>query len=301
MKKVHSHPQLKTKNPSHEKYLWMALAITCSFIVVELIGSWLSGSLALLSDAAHLFTDAAALMISIIAMRLSKKIADKKRTFGYYRIEILAAAINAGLLFVVSFFIFYEAYQRFFTPTEIQSLSMLIIALIGLIANLICMRLIYPGSLENLNIKSAYLDARADMLSSLGVIVTAVLIYFTKWQSFDSIVAVGISLWILPRAWTLLKECINILLEGVPEGIILSEVKDVLVTLKGVNDVHDVHVWALSSGKISLTAHLVVDKSKEDYQSLLKAVSQILEDKFNITHTTIQIETVKCEHDDDRF
>jgi cobalt-zinc-cadmium efflux system protein len=285
------------KASKHEKYLWMALSITISFVIVEMAGSIISGSLALLSDAAHLFTDAAALIISIVAIRLSKKLADKKRTFGYYRFEILAAVVNAVLLFFVSFFIFYQAYLRFFTPTHIQSLSMLLVAIIGLIANLCCMWLIYPGSLESLNVRSAYLDARADMLSSLGVIFTAIAIYYTEWQHLDSIVAIGISLWILPRAWTLLKECINILLEGVPEGIELGEIHDALLTLNGVFDVHDVHVWALTSGKISLTAHLVIDQSVENLQSLLKSASKILEEKFNITHTTIQIETDKCDHD----
>lgn len=286
-----------TKKTNHEKYLWIALSITSAFIVVEIFGSIISGSLALLSDAAHLFTDAAALIISIIAMRLSRRMADNKRTFGYYRLEILAATINAGLLFFVSFYIFHEAYQRFSVATEIQSISMLFVATIGFLANLICMWLIYPGSLESLNIKSAYLDARADMLSSLGVILTAILLYFTKWQHLDSLVAIGISLWILPRAWLLLKECINILLEGVPEGIELSEINIALLALNGVTDVHDLHVWALTNKKISLTAHLVIDESVENIQTLLVAATELLENQFNVYHSTIQIETKHCGHD----
>lgn len=287
----------KINQPSkQEKRLWMALGITSTYIFVEIIGSFISGSLALLSDAAHLFTDAAALIISIIAMRLSQRLADKKRTFGYYRIEILAAAINAGLLFFVAFFIFYEAYHRLHEPSQIHTMTMLVVASVGFFANFISMRLLHEDSLNSLNIKSAYLDAMADMISSVAVIITSLLIYFTKWQILDSIVAIGISFWILPRAWRLMKECVNILLEGVPEGIELAEINTALLTLTGVKDVHDVHVWALTNGKISLTAHLVIDQPIENFQALLQGASKILEEQFNITHSTIQFETVKCDH-----
>lgn len=285
-----------------EKRLWIALSITTIYIFVEIIGSIISGSLTLLSDAAHLFTDAAALIISIVAMRLSRRSADKKRTFGYYRIEILAAAINASLLFFVASFIFYEAYQRLHRPSEIHSILMLLVAVVGFIVNLISVRLLRQDSFKNINIKSAYLDALADLISSVAVILTSILIYYTKWHMLDSIVAIGISLWILPRAWRLMKECVNILLEGVPEGIEVHKINNALLTIPGVQEVHDVHVWALTSGKISLTAHVVIDKSMdnlhENLQTLLQAATKILEEQFNITHSTIQFETVKCSHDD---
>ena len=285
----HKHPT--TKN---EKRLWIALGLTVTFIFIEVLGCLISGSLALLSDAAHLFTDAAALIISITAMKLAKKQADKKRTFGYYRIEILAAAFNATILFLVAIYIFYEAYERFFTTYTVHTTSMIVVASIGAIFNLISTHILHAGSKHSLNIKSAYLDAQADLLSSLAVILTAFLIQITKWQPLDSIMAVGIALWIIPRTWSLLKESINILLEGVPEGIELAEINDALMELSGVSDVHDIHVWALSSGKISLTAHLVVYDIAKNEPLLIQKAAKILEEKFNITHTTIQIESVRC-------
>jgi cobalt-zinc-cadmium efflux system protein len=288
---THNH----TKHIKQEKYLWIALGLTVTFTSVELLGSLFSHSLALLSDAAHLFTDATALIISITAMRLGRREADKKRTFGYYRLEILAAAFNATILFLVALFIFYEAYERFLTnAAPVHTTGMLIVAGIGVVINLTSTILLHEGSRASLNIKSAYLDAQADMLSSLGVILTALLIGLTGWQYLDSIMAIIISIWILPRAWQLLKESINILLEGVPEGIELAEINDAILQLPGVVDVHDLHVWALTNHKISLSAHLVINKNIQNEQSILQMAMQVIEEKFSISHSTIQIETIKC-------
>ncbi len=286
----------RLQNLNSEKRLWIALVLKVAFIILEIGGGFFSNSLALLSDAAHLFTDAAALIISIIAIQLSKRKADTKRTFGYYRFEILAAAFNAALLFLVAFYIFYEAYSRFFFPHPIQTTSMVVVASIGVAINFFSARLLQKSSEENLNIKSAYLDAKADMLSSLVVILTAIVIQNTDWAYVDSMMAVGISIWILPRSWSLLKESINILLEGVPEGINIEEINHALKQLTEISDVHDLHVWALTNGKISLTAHFVTANPTDNNQLLLKKASELLEQKFNITHSTIQIETVKCGH-----
>lgn len=279
----------------HEKYLWIAFSLTTTFIVVEVVGSILSHSLALLSDAAHLFTDGSAQIISIIAIRLARREADTKRTFGYYRFEILAAMLNACILTLVAVFIFYKAYERFFETPEIHTTGMLLIAIAGLIINIISVTLLRPGSKESLNVKSAYIDAQADMIGSIGVIITAVLIEFTHWIFLDSIMALLIALWILPRTWSLLKESINILLEGVPDGIDLKDIHAKLSTLPGVQDVHDIHVWALTNGKISLTAHLVVDKTHNN-PHLLQTSAQLLEQQFAITHSTLQIEETHCNH-----
>lgn len=284
-----------TKSIRNEKYLWVALTLTTLFVIVEIIGSVISNSLALLSDAAHLLSDAAALIISIIAIRLGRRQSDTKRTFGYYRFEILAAIINAVILFLVAFYIFYEAYIRLFSIHYIRTTPMLIVAATGVIVNFISVWLLRIPSKENLNIKSAYLDAKADLISSLGVILGAILIRLTAWQHIDSIIAIGIAVWILPRAWTLLKECVNILLEGVPEGIELAEINNALMNIKGVLDVHDLHVWALTSGKISLTAHLVVEEALAHKHALLNSATKLLEEKFQITHSTIQIEITKCD------
>ncbi len=280
----------------HEKFLWIAFSLTTTFIFVEVIGAVLSNSLALLSDAAHLFTDASALIISIIAIRLGKRQADHKRTFGYHRFEILAATLNASILFAVAIFILYQAYKRFFLTPEIHTMGMLSIAIAGFFINLISVCLLRAGSRESLNIKSAYIDAQADMVSSIGVIITALLIEWTHYEHLDSMMAILIAIWILPRTWKLLKESINILLEGVPDGIDIEKIQVALSKLSGVENIHDIHVWALTSGKISLTAHIVTGNNNQNNQAILISAGNILENDFDITHSTLQIEEVHCKH-----
>jgi len=286
------------KNRSPETKLKIALALTAVFAVVEVIGGTLSGSLALLSDAAHMFTDVSALVIALTAIQLSKRVADVKRTFGYYRFEILAAVLNAVILILVAIYIFIEAYHRINKPTDIHIQGMFIIASIGLAVNLIGIKLLHHDSHKHLNVKGAYLEAWADMLGAVGVITAAIIIQFTGWRFVDSIIAIAIGLWVLPRAWTLLKESLNILLEGVPEGIELNAIHTVLSEVKGVLDVHDLHVWALTSGKISLTVHLIVEENNPNIQTILNSAAKLLEERFEITHTTIQLETNHCGHDD---
>lgn len=282
----HSHGKIRA---GHEKTLWIALALTTTFLIVEIIGAFVTNSLALLSDAAHMFTDAAALAISLAAIQIGKRIADRKRTFGYYRFEILAAAFNATLLVLVAIYILYEAYQRLRTPAEIQSMGMLVIAVAGLCINLISMRLLRAGSEESLNVKGAYLEVWSDMLGSIGVIAAALIIRFTGWNWVDSLVGAAIGLWVLPRTWTLLKESINILLQGVPKGIDLEVIEPALRGIDGVNEIHDLHVWSLTSGKNVLSVHVVADLSRRTDQEILSEVDRLVRG-FEITHTTIQIE-----------
>ncbi|POF41160.1 cation transporter [Pseudomonas laurylsulfativorans] len=283
----HSHGEVRA---GHEKKLWIALALTTSFMVAEVIGAFITGSLALLSDAAHMLTDSTALAISLVAIQIAKRPADRKRTFGYARFEILAAAFNAMLLFMVAVYILYEAYQRIKTPTEIQSTAMLIVALIGLAVNLVSMRLLMSGSNESLNVKGAYLEVWSDMLGSLGVIGAALIIRFTGWIWIDSIVAAAIGFWVLPRTWVLLKESMNILLQGVPDGIDIAEVELRIRAVKGIEDIHDLHIWALTSGKNVMSAHLVVQHSSGGEQEILTEVTRLMSDEFHIDHTTLQIE-----------
>lgn len=280
-----------------ERYLWIALILTAIFTVVELIGGFLLGSLALLSDAAHMFTDVAALIIALSAVQIGKRVADVKRTFGYYRFEIIAAVVNALILFLVAIYIFYEAYQRFFSPVEVEPKGMLIIATIGLIINYTAVRLLQEGSKESLNVRGAYLEALADMLGSAGVIIAAILIYLTNYNGIDSIIAIVIGLWVLPRAWILLKSGINILLEGVPDGIELKTIHAALAELPEVLNVHDLHVWAVTSNKVSLTVHLVIAPSS-NLQAILTNAKNLLAEKFRIHHSTIQLEIENCGHDD---
>lgn len=277
-----------------ERSLIYALLLTASFLVAEVVGGIITGSLALISDAAHMLTDVAALSIALLAIRIAKRPIDAIRTFGYYRFEILAAAFNAILLFFVALYIIYEAYQRLQHPPEIYSIGMLIIASTGLIVNLVSMRLLMTGQNQSLNMKSAYLEVWSDMLGSVGVIVAAIVIRFTGWTWVDSIIAILIGLWVLPRTWILLKESINVLLEGVPEGIDLLKLKQSLHSVEGVVDIHDTHVWAITSDKINFTAHVLADP-KFDWEVVSANIRRLLSTQYNISHTTLQYETHKCE------
>lgn len=292
----HSH----VSGSQNERSMWIAFGLTTTLLTAEFIGGIVTGSLALISDAAHMFTDAAALAIALAAMRIARRPADRQRSFGYYRFEILAAAFNAILLFIVALYILYEAYQRLSNPPEIQSMAMLWIAVLGLAINLVSMRLLSGGTTESLNVKGAYLEVWSDMLGSLGVIAGALIIRFTGWAWVDSVVAVGIGLWVLPRTWTLLKASINILLEGVPEEIDIAHVRQTLLELPNITGVHDLHIWAISSGKVSLTVHLVY-KPETSVESILNAARHRLAEKFGITHITVQCELVPCEQTDEEF
>ncbi|MFK3794021.1 cation diffusion facilitator family transporter [Pseudomonas piscis] len=283
----HSHGQVRA---GHERKLWMALGLTGSFMIAEVIGAFVTGSLALLSDAAHMLTDTLALAISLVAIQVAKRPADRKRTFGYARFEILAAAFNALLLFVVAFYILFEAWQRLQAPPEIQSTGMLVIAVLGLIVNLISLSLLASGSSQSLNVKGAYLEVWSDMLGSLGVILAALVIMYTGWGWVDSLVAAAIGLWVLPRTWTLLRESTNVLLQGVPEGIDIDQVEQGIRGVPGVSDVHDLHIWALTSGKNVLSAHLVAQVGSRDEQAILAEVSELVQERFEIAHVTLQVE-----------
>jgi len=284
----HSH------STSNERALKFALTLTSTFLLVELAGGIVTKSLALISDAAHMFTDAAALAIALAAIQIAKRPADKARTFGYYRFEILAAAFNALLLFGVALYILYEAYRRLKSPPEIQSTGMLVVALVGLVVNFLSIRVLAGGKDHSLNVKGAYLEVWSDLLGSLGVIVGALVIRFTGWTWVDSTVAVLIGLWVLPRTWALLKASLNILLEGVPEDIDIAQVEEALLAVKGVKSIHDLHVWALTSGKPSLTVHLVNEEAVNAEREILPSIRTVLADRFGITHVTIQCELVPC-------
>ena len=265
----HNHALPKGQN---QKYLLIAFVLTSTFLVAEVIGGLVTGSLALLSDAAHMLTDASALAIALIAIQIAKRAADSRRTFGYHRFEILAASFNAIMLFFVAMYILYEAYRRFKSPIEIQSMGMLIIASLGLIINLISMKLLSSGKDASLNIKGAYLEVWSDMLGSVGVIAGALIIRFTGWTWVDSVIAVGIGFWVLPRTWILLREGINVLLEGVPEHIDLEKLRKSVSDIAGVRSIHDLHVWSITSGKISLTMHVVGDLEAFNRDRLLTEI-----------------------------
>jgi cobalt-zinc-cadmium efflux system protein len=286
----HAHDHTRDANPAA---LRKVLALTGTFLIVEVVGGLLTGSLALLSDAAHMFTDTAALAIALAATRIGERPADSRRTFGYQRFEILAASVNAVLLFAVGFYILYEGYRRLIEPPHIQSLGVLAIAGLGLLVNLLAMRILWAGQKSSVNMRGAYLEVWSDALASLGVLAGAMILWRTGWSWVDTAVAVGIGLWVLPRAWSLLKETVNVLLEGVPEGIELDEVVDAIASTAGVADVHDLHVWALTSSAPSLSAHLVVCDGA-DTDAVRIAVAHALAHRFDIHHATLQTERVDC-------
>lgn len=303
---AHGHDHEKGGHAGHdhaaganEKSLKIALALTCAFLVVELTGGFIAHSLALLSDAAHMFTDTAALAIALMAIRIAKRPADSKRTFGYHRVEILAAAFNAVLLLVVAVYILWEAYLRLKAPPAIGSNLMLGIAIVGLVVNLLSMKVLRGGQEESLNVKGAYLEVWADMIGSIGVILGAVLIKFTGWSWVDSAVAVLIGLWVVPRTVTLLKSSINILLEGVPEDVDLAKVKEALLGVPGVKSLHDLHVWSVTSGKTTLTVHLVTEPATNGEADVLAEVRQRMAKDFGIRHVTVQCETTPCHQTDE--
>ena len=283
-----------TSEIRHERPLWWAFGLTLAFLIAEVIGGILTNSLALLSDAAHMATDVIALAISLVAVRLSRKPADAKRTYGYARMEAIGAMVNGLLLFAVAFYVLWEAAHRFSEPPEVASIGMMVIASLGLLVNLIAMRLLKAGSGESLNLKGAYLEVWADMLGSLGVIIAAVLIMVTGWRVVDPIVAVLIGLWVLPRTWTLLREAGKVLMQGVPSGLDLEIVRRALTEQPGVAQVHDLHIWALASRQPVMTAHLVLTDPTLNVDDLRRTVTQMLEDRFDIGHATLQVESSDC-------
>ncbi|EOR10203.1 MAG: cation diffusion facilitator family transporter [Acinetobacter sp.] len=290
----HSHAAVTEGNI---KKLTIALILTSTFLVVEVVAGLITQSLALLSDAAHMFTDAAALAIALVAIKIAKRPADNKRTFGYQRFEILAALFNASMLFFVAMYILYEAYQRFTQPPEIQSVGMLIVASLGLIINLISMKLLMSSAAESLNMKGAYLEVLSDALGSVAVIVGAVVIYFTNWYWVDTILAVAIGFWVLPRTWILLKQSINILLEGVPEEVDIEKLRNDLLALEGVESIHQLKVWAITSKNIHLTVHLFAPQA--DRNQLHRVATEMLSHEHGIAEVTLQIEDdeeMNCKH-----
>ena len=286
----HSHGP---RSGANEQKLWIVLGLTGAFLVAELIAAYITHSLALLSDAAHMFTDVAALAVSLMAIRIGRRAADRKRTFGYQRFEILAAAYNASVLFLVALYILYEAIERLRAPIAIPTTAMLVVAVLGLIVNLIGMRLLQSGSEQSLNMKGAYLEVWSDMLGSVGVIGAALLMKWTGYAWIDSVVAVGIGLWVLPRTWTLLKESVNVLLQGVPSNINLDKVESGIAGIAGVTAIHDLHVWSLTAGKDVLSAHVVIDISQKGEQQLLTEIDGVVRG-LGIHHSTVQVETASC-------
>lgn len=269
--------------------LKITLALTAAYMVAEIVGGLLTGSLALLADAAHMATDVGGLAFALFAIWIGERPPDARKTFGYYRAEILAALANGALLFGVAFYILFEAYERFREPVRVASGAMLAVAAVGLVVNLIGMYLLKAGAGESLNVKGAYLEVMSDLLGSVGVLVAAGLIWLTGWEWVDPAFSVVIGLFILPRTWRLLREAVDVLLEGVPREIDLPEVERAMSESQGVLGAHDLHAWSLTSGKHLLSAHVQVAPGV-DRDEILKNLKAVLRERFGFDHVTLEIE-----------
>ena len=276
--------------------LMLATAITATFTVVELVGGWLSGSLALLSDAGHMFTDTLALGLSLVAVRIALQPATDRRTFGSMRAEILAAFVNGATLVLISLLIFYESVGRLLHPRFIDAPVMLGVAVAGLAANAAGVYILRDRSAGNLNVRGAMWHMLGDLLSSVGVIVGAVLIMLFDLRAADPVLSIVIGAIILVGAWKLVTQATAILLESVPGHLKLDDVRQAILSVEGVEDVHDLHVWTLSSGFYAMSGHIVVrDRPVSDCSGLIARSEGVLRERFGISHTTIQVECRTCE------
>ncbi len=276
---------------ANKKALAVVLSFTLTYMVAEIIGGLITGSLALLADAAHMASDNVALGLALFAFWLSDKPATPNRSFGYKRGEILAALFNGVTIVAISLWIFYEAYQRFRDPPEILGGWMMVVAVIGLVVNIAGALILTRSAGENLNMQGALRHILADLLGSIGVIAAAVVILLTGWAYADPLISVFIGVLVLFSSWKLLRDSVNILLEGSPPGIDAREVGEKLVGVEGVEEVHDLHVWEITSGFPALAAHVLVGR-EEDCHQRRRELEELLEHEFGIEHTTLQVDHV---------
>ncbi|QQS33463.1 MAG: cation transporter [Acidobacteriota bacterium] len=273
----------------NKKNLAIVLGLTLTYLIAEVIGGLWFNSLALLADAGHMLTDVMGLALALLAIWFAEKPATPERTYGYYRFEILAALTNAVILIGISLYILYEAYERFLNPPEVESAGMLIVAGIGLIINLFGMWILYGGSKESLNMKGAYFEVLSDMLTSIGVIIAGIIMLTTGWYYADPLISAGIGLFILPRTWALLKDAVAVLLEGTPSDVNIASVREKLSKIEGVAEIHDLHVWSLTSGVNALSVHTVLAEGAE-HDEVLQRVHDSCTSEFEIAHVTAQTE-----------
>jgi len=268
--------------------LTLALVLTALFFVAEVVGGVLSNSLALLADAGHMFTDVAALTLSLFVAWFSRQPATAEKTYGYLRWEVLAAFINGAALLVVSAFIIWEAIDRFRTPQDVASTTMLVIALGGLSVNAVCAWLLHASHGHSLNARGAYLHVLGDLLGSVGTVTAAIVITQTGWLLADPIASVAVTLLVVRSAWRLVRESVDVLLEATPSHISLGSVRSRLEELEGVESVHDLHVWTVTSGVVAMSAHAIVPESSR-HQQVLSDTQRIMRE-FGVGHVTLQIE-----------
>lgn len=283
------HDHVQSASSRNKKSLAIVFGLTSFYLIVEVIGGLWTGSLALLADAGHMLTDVAGVGLALLAIRFAERPASPERTYGYYRVEILAALTNAVVLILISLYILYEAYQRFKDPPEVQSAGMLGVASVGLIVNIVGMYILRSGSKESLNMKGAYFEVLSDMLTSIGVIVAGVIMLTTGWYYADPIISAGIGLFILPRTWALLKDAVGVLIEGTPADVNIALLRESLSQIEGVADIHDLHVWSLTSGVNAMSVHAVIT-GDDQHDAVLTRVHEHCTQHFKISHVTVQTE-----------
>lgn len=293
----HQHNHFAEKREGNKRGLIIALSITTIIMVLEFFGGLFTNSLALLSDSGHMLSDASSMALSLVAIWFASRPPSSNKTYGYYRFEILAALFNGVTLFVIAGFIVKEAIQRFNDPPTVASGTMIIIAFIGLAANLLsAVTLLKKADVkENINLKSAYIHIIGDALGSVGAIVAGLLMLLFDWYIADPIISVIVALLILKSAWGVLKQSIHILMEGSPLMINKEEVLAILENIEGVKNVHDLHIWTITSGLDTLSCHILIE-DKEDEQEVLQQAINLIRDNYKIEHTTIQIEKSNLQH-----
>ena len=282
-----------TAGGKHRGRLAWALGIAVGVFILEVVGAIVTGSLALLADAGHVLTDVLGVALALVAATMAQRPPSLRRTFGWQRLEVLAAALNALLLIGVGLYVAVEAVQRLVTPEPVEAGLMLVFAVVGLIANAVSLRILTAGKDESINVRGAYLEVLGDLLGSLAVVVAAAVIMATGWERADPVASLLVAFMILPRSLKLLRDALRILLEAAPVDLDVAEVRKHLTGVPGVLDVHDVHAWTITSGVPALTAHVVVDSATLDAcgpESMLDQLQECAHDCFDIDHTTFQLE-----------
>lgn len=282
-------------NESNLRRVMIALVLTGTFMVVEIIGGIISGSLALLADAGHMLTDTMALALAAMAFHVSKRPPDGKLTFGYQRFQILAAFVNGLSLLAIVGWILFEAMNRFIHPNEILGETMLVVAAAGLVVNLISFTVLHTGDQENLNIRGAAVHVAGDLLGSVAAIVAAIVIIYTGWTPIDPILSVAVAALILKSAWSLVKRSAHILLEGAPEWLDVHDIQERIVAgVPGVGEIHHVHIWGLTPQQLMLTMHMSMSDSPLSQADVLRDVKKFLQEEYGIGHATIEVDVDGC-------
>ena len=295
----HSHEHTRHgRAASSRRRLTLVLVLTAVYMVAEVLGGLLTGSLALLADSGHMLADVSALALALVAVWFGARPATPRKTFGYYRLEILAALINGVALVLISLLIIYEAYHRWSNPQPVEAGAMMLVALGGLLVNAFCAWILHGHHEGDLNVRGAWLHVMGDALGSVGAIIAGALMLFYGWYAADPLFSIVISLLIVWSSWNLIRESTNVLLEGTPAHINLAAVEDAILETLGVEDVHDLHVWTITSGREALSAHVIHAPSISP-PGLLKELRTKLHDRFGLDHLTIQMEMP--ENEDDTF